>query len=265
MELDIYIVDAFTDKVFKGNPAAVVPLDRWLDDDMMQSIAIENNLSETAFFKEEEDGSFLIRWFSPITEINFCGHATLASAYILYNELKRKKDIIFKTLKVGELKISQNDQKQIVMDFPNQLASKADHVPDELTNGLSIKPIEIYRNQQAYMAVYECEEDIKNITINTELLKKLTPYDVVVTAKGDQQDFVSRYFWPANGGDEDPVTGSIHTCLSPYWANRLHKSQLVAKQLSKREGILYCSLIKNRVKIAGDAVLYSKGKLFINS
>lgn len=264
MELDIYIIDSFTDTLFSGNPAAIVPLKKWLDEEVMQNIAIENNLSETAFFKQESDGTFFIRWFSPITEIDFCGHATLASAYVLYNELGHKGEIVFNTKKVGSLIINKDNNSRVVMDFPNQQPTLIDNIPDALISGLSIQPVEVYRNQQAYMVVYSNETDIINTQTDSELLKTLAPYDVVVTAEGDESDFVSRYFWPANGGDEDPVTGSIHTCLTPFWSERLGKSTLVARQLSKRGGTLYCSLKDSRVHIAGDATLYSKGKLFIN-
>lgn len=265
MELDIYIIDSFTENLFSGNPAAIIPLEEWLDEELMQKIAIENNLSETAFFKQDNDGTFFIRWFSPITEIDFCGHATLASAYVLFNELGFKGEIVFNTLKVGSLNVTQDKNQRVVMDFPNQNPQLVEDIPETLLSGLSLEPVEVYRNQQAYMVVYSSEKDVLKVETDSEQLKKLAPYDVVVTAKGEDCDFVSRYFWPANGGDEDPVTGSIHTCLTPFWAERLGKLELIGKQLSKRGGTLYCSLKNSRIQIAGGAKLYSKGKIFLNS
>jgi len=245
MKQNIYFIDAFTDTLFSGNPAAVLLLDHWLDEALMQSIATENNLSETAFIVAE-NGKYHIRWFSPLKEIDFCGHATLASAYVLFAQDRDKNQITFIAPAVGDFVVKRVEKQMIEMDFPSRAPSKVENAPDWLYQGLSLKPKEVYRNQQAYFAIYENEQDIYSLRQDTEMIKKLSPYDMVVTApvavtapsKG--YDFVSRYFWPASGGEEDPVTGSIHTGLAPFWAERLHKQELVAYQASVRGGTLYC-------------------------
>ncbi|WP_024955856.1 PhzF family phenazine biosynthesis protein [Sulfurospirillum arcachonense] len=232
MTLDLYVVDAFTQKQFQGNQAAVIPLKGWLETELMQKIAMENNLSETAFIKEITPNKYEIRWFSPLSEIDFCGHATLASSFIIFNYFKCKDEIEFSTLKVGSLYVYQNDDGKIQMSFPNQEPQ-------------------------------ETEDDVKNIEYDSLKLKKLAPYDVVVTASSMKYDFISRYFWPSNGGDEDPVTGSIHSGLAPYWAKELSKTNLIAYQASSRGGVLYCEIQNDRVLISGFAVLYMQGKIYI--
>jgi len=263
VQLDIFIVDAFTEQQFKGNSAAVVPLEEWLSDELMQNIAAENNLSETAFIKHIGVNSYEIRWFSPLTEIDFCGHATLASAYVLFNELGVKEKITFFTREVGSLTVIQNTLSEIQMTFPNQKPTKLSSVPADLVDGLSKAPIDVLKNRQAYFAIYESEHDIATLSYNVERLKALAPLDVVVTAKSDKYDFVSRYFWPANGGEEDPVTGSIHSGLAPYWAEKLVKQDLLAFQASKRGGVLKCHVTEHAVTISGKGVLYLKGKIYI--
>lgn len=263
MELDIYVVDAFTSELFKGNSAAVVLLEEWLDDGLMQNIAIENNLSETAFACRTAENCYDIRWFSPITEIDFCGHATLATSYVLYFELGLEGTIEFTTTKVGKLTVSLNSADEIEMSFPNHLPELVSEVPDGLIEGLSIAPKLVLRNRQAYFAIYENESDIHELTYNSEQLKTLAPFDVVVSAKGELYDFVSRYFWPANGGDEDPVTGSIHSGLTPYWSNVLGIEKLTAYQASRRGGVLKCTLENERVIVAGKGTLYLKGTIFV--
>ncbi|WP_409439507.1 PhzF family phenazine biosynthesis protein [Psychromonas sp. GE-S-Ul-11] len=271
MKLDIYVVDAFTEQQFKGNSAAVVPLTKWIDDALMQKIAIENNLSETAFFVEVTKGCYEIRWFSPLTEIDFCGHATLASAFVLYHHLAITGDIEFVTSQVGKLTVQQLDDQRIEMSFPNQSPVLLDQPPMVLIEGLSIKPLQVLKNRQAYVVVLASMDDVLNITYQSHLLEQLAPFDVVVTASKQcqnhkdlaQYDFISRYFWPANGGDEDPVTGSIHACLAPYWAKVLNKQSLVAFQASQRGGTLYCSIKGERILVSGYAVLYLKGKIIV--
>ncbi len=263
MELDIFIVDAFTEQQFKGNSAAVVPVEEWLSDELMQNIAAENNLSETAFIKHLGVNSYEIRWFSPLTEIDFCGHATLASAYVLFNELGIKEKITFVTREVGSLTVIQNTLSEMQMTFPSQKPTKLSSVPADLVDGLSKAPIDVLKNRQAYFAIYESEHDIATLSYNVERLKALAPLDVVVTAKSDKYDFVSRYFWPANGGEEDPVTGSIHSGLAPYWAEKLVKQDLLAFQASKRGGVLKCRVTEHAVTISGKGVLYMKGKIYI--
>ena len=264
MQLEINVVDAFTDTVFKGNSAAVIITDDWLNDDLMQSIAFENNLSETAFIVLEDDSIYHIRWFSPFTEIAFCGHATLASAFVLFNKHPSIETIKFSAEAVGVLTIVQTDDGKIQMDFPNTKPEKVKDIPESLLAGLSITPVEVYKNTQAYFVIYNAEADVLNVERDNERLKQLAPLDVVVTCQAKSADykdydFISRYFWPANGGDEDPVTGSAHTALAPLWAERLGKNNLVAYQASRRGGVLDCVVAGNRVLISGNAVQYMTG------
>jgi len=257
----IYFIDAFTDTLFSGNPAAVLLLDRWLDEALMQSIAVENNLSETAFVVKEKE-KYHIRWFSPLQEIDFCGHATLASAYVLFSSLKNAQTLTFTAKAIGTFSVYRLEDQMFEMDFPFRAPVQIEEIPEALLEGLSIKPIEVYRSQQAYFAIYEKEEQVKALTQNVEMIKKLAPYDTVVTAVASSQenyDFISRYFWPANGGEEDPVTGSIHAGLAPFWSERLHKEKLVAYQASSRGGVLYCRIKDERVYISGKVVQYLKG------
>lgn len=263
MELPIYVVDAFTKDQFKGNSAAVVMLESWLDDSVMQNIAKENNLSETAFMVPTNQNSFEIRWFSPLTEIDFCGHATLAASHVLFFELDYTGAITFLTRKVGQLAVTLTHNNAIKMSFPIQTPTPISNPPAALFAGLSIKPSSILRNRQAYFAIYESETDVRNIEYDSEQLKQLAPFDVVVSAPSSKYDFVSRYFWPANGGDEDPVTGSIHSGLAPYWSEQLNKKELLAFQASNRGGILKCAINEDRIDVAGHSALYLKGKIFI--
>jgi len=273
MQLEINVIDAFTDTVFKGNSAAAIVTGSWLSDDLMQSIAMENNLSETAFLVADESGNlddssnkdtYRIRWFSPLTEIDFCGHATLASAFVLFKKNSNLTRIKFLAKAVGVLTVVQTDNGKIQMDFPNTKPEKIEDIPDSLLAGLSITPVEVYRNSQAYFVVYNSESDVLSVVRDNDTLKQLAPLDVVVTCKPElgeynSYDFISRYFWPANGGDEDPVTGSIHTGLTPLWAERLGKNELVAYQASSRGGVLNCVVAGDRVLISGNAVQYSTG------
>ncbi|MCG3871362.1 MULTISPECIES: PhzF family phenazine biosynthesis protein [unclassified Psychrobacter] len=264
MQLEINVIDAFTDTVFKGNSAAVVITEDWLSDNLMQSIAFENNLSETAFMVLDDKGIYHIRWFSPLTEIAFCGHATLASAFVLFNKNPSIETIKFSAKAVGILTIVQTETGKIQMDFPNTNPKKVDNIPDSLLAGLSIAPVEVYKNTQAYFVIYNAESDVLTVARDNEQLKQLAPLDVVVTCQAKSAgyknyDFISRYFWPANGGDEDPVTGSAHTALAPLWAERLGKNHLVAYQASRRGGVLDCVVAGDRVMISGNAVQYMTG------
>ncbi len=263
MELDIYIVDAFTDTQFKGNSAAVVPLKEWLTPDLMQSIATENNLSETAFLKSVGENQYEIRWFSPMTEIDFCGHATLAASLVLFEKLGVQEKIEFHTLEVGTLSVEKNALGKIEMTFPLRIPQPISDIPQALIEGLSCKVERVLLSPQAYFVVLENQDEILEVQYQSEQLKTLAPYDVAVTAKGEEHDFVSRYFWPANGGDEDPVTGSIHAGLAPLWAEELGKTSLVAYQASTRGGILHCEVKAEQVKVPGDGVLYMQGKIFV--
>ncbi|MFC6382147.1 PhzF family phenazine biosynthesis protein [Psychrobacter glacincola] len=264
MQLEINVIDAFTDTVFKGNSAAVIITESWLSEKLMQSIAFENNLSETAFIVADDKGTYHIRWFSPFTEIDFCGHATLASAFVLFKKNPTLTSIKFSAKAVGVLTVEQTDDGKIQMDFPNTKPEEATDIPDSLLAGLSIAPIEVYKNAQAYFVIYDSESDVLSVERDNDALKQLAPHDVVVTCQAKSADykdydFISRYFWPANGGDEDPVTGSAHTGLAPLWAQRLGKNTLVAYQASKRGGVLNCVVARDRVLIAGHAVHYLTG------
>jgi PhzF family phenazine biosynthesis protein len=267
MKLEIDIIDAFTDSVFKGNPAAVIITDSWLSESLMQSIALENNLSETAFLvrNKTEDDSYQIRWFSPITEIDFCGHATLASAFVIFNNYPELTAIEFSAKAVGILSVVKTESGKIQMNFPNTKPEKINNIPAKLKAGLSIEPVEVYRNSQAYFVVYETENEVLSVLRDNESLIYLKPFDVVVTckAKSEEYDFLSRYFWPANGGDEDPVTGSIHTGLAPFWSERLGKKALVAYQASSRGGVLNCIVSGDRVLISGNAIQYLTGTIVV--
>lgn len=260
-----WIVDAFTQVPFKGNSAAVIVVDDYQNETWMQNIAIENNLSETAFLKQLGTNHYFIRWFSPMMEIDFCGHATLASAYVLFEQFKLTGKITFSTEKVGDLVVSKGEQGRIEMTFPNRSPQPVEEIPTPLLDGLSIKPKHILRSEQAYFAVYHQASDVFDLKTDNEQLKCLAPFDVVATALSadDRYDFVSRYFWPANGGDEDPVTGSIHAGLMPYWGERLNKTSLTALQASARTGVLYGLLKHDKVLISGDAVLFAKSQLFV--
>ncbi len=262
MQLPISVVDAFTRERFHGNPAAVVVLSQWLPREQMQAIAAENNLSETAFLLREPDGAFAIRWFSPLTEIAFCGHATLASAHVIARKALAPFPITLRANAVGELSVARCvDAQGFEMRFPDRSAQLLEGVPEALLAGLSIAPLQVLRNAQAYIAVYADERQVREVVPDLERLKTLGPLDVAVTAPGLHHDFVSRYFWPANGGAEDPVTGSIHAALAPYWAARLGRTALVALQASARSGVLRCRVEGGHVHVAGDTVYYLEGHI----
>jgi PhzF family phenazine biosynthesis protein len=263
MELTIDVVDAFTDTLFKGNSAAVVITDDWLPDSLMQNIAAENNLSETAYLVPHPLADYQIRWFSPLSEIAFCGHATLGAAFVLFERQPELSTLTLQAEAVGTMTITRQPDRFIQMDFPNRQPEPVSDVPPELYAGLSIKPAKVLRNQQAYFAVYDNEQQVHEVMQDKEALMRLAPHDVVVTAASQDYDFVSRYFWPANGGDEDPVTGSIHTGLAPYWAQQLNKQQLLACQVSARTGVLSCLVEDDRVFLSGQAVHYLRGKITV--
>ena len=265
MELEINVVDAFTDKVFAGNPAAVIITPSVLSALLMQSIAMENNLSETAFLVLLKPGEYTIRWFSPITEIAFCGHATLAAAKVIFTQQPQLQTITFSAKAVGTFMVSQTPGGKIQMNFPNTKPHKVDVIPASLLAGLSIEPLEVYQNGQAYFVLCKSQAELLAVERNNDLLKQLAPFDVVVTCQSEstKYDFVSRYFWPANGGDEDPVTGSIHTGLAPFWAERLAKNELIAYQASSRGGVVDCTVAGDRVLISGHARHYLTGTITV--
>jgi PhzF family phenazine biosynthesis protein len=262
MKLDIYQVDAFTKKPFGGNPAAIVPLDAWLPDDVMQSIALENNLSETAFFVRNGD-VFDLRWFTPTFEIDLCGHATLASAYVIFEILKLEdKQIRFRSHKSGELGVEKNGDV-LTLDFPSRPPT-ATEAPAGLFEAIGKRPKEVLRSRD-YFLVYENEQDILDIAPNFSALGEIKTHAVIVTAPGTDCDFVSRFFAPEAGINEDPVTGSAHCNLIPYWAEKLGKTEMFARQLSARGGEIYCELVGDRVKIGGNAVLFLKGEIYVET
>lgn len=259
MQISIYQVDAFTDKLFGGNPAAVCPLEEWPDDQVMQSIAAENNLAETAFFVRTGD-SFKLRWFTPAVEVDLCGHATLASAHVLFNHLGYHGTTIRFQSRSGELRTTKSGDL-ITLDFPT-CRPKATQKPEVLARALGKEPIEVYA-ASSLLTVFALQEDILYLKPDFDLVKQADPHAVIVTAPGKDCDFVSRFFAPNYGINEDPVTGSAHTVLIPYWSARLEKKKLHARQLSRRQGELFCEDKGDRVLISGRAVTYLVGEIHV--
>lgn len=261
MKIPIYQVDAFTSEVFSGNPAAVCILDEWIDDKRLQSIAAENNLSETAFLVQTESG-FDLRWFTPVTEVELCGHATLASAFVQFVCRKWSSDTIkFQTRKSGQLKVARQDEI-LIMDFPARPVY-ARTPPDGLTQALGVTSQKVFGSAEDLMVVLDNEEAVANIQPTFAALEQIDCRGVIITSRGDRSDFVSRFFAPKVGVPEDPVTGSAHCVLIPYWAKALGKKELHAIQVSKRGGELFCRYSGERVKISGKAVLYLEGTITI--
>lgn len=260
MTLDIYQVDAFTPKLFGGNPAAVIPLESWLPDEIMQQIAQENNLSETSYFVKEGE-HFHIRWFTPAVEVALCGHATLASAHVIYEHLGFKESQIKFMSKSGELLVKKKDDF-LEMNFPSQSLTETS-IPSGFLDGFNIKPQEIKKAGEDFFLIFDSQAQIEDLEPNFALLKKIKSRGIICTAEGSKADFVSRFFAPAAGIDEDPVTGSAHTSLIPFWAKKLNKTSLYAEQISKRKGELHCQFEGDRVLIAGKAVSYLQGKIKI--
>jgi PhzF family phenazine biosynthesis protein len=259
MKIPLYQIDAFTSHVFHGNPAAVCPLAEWLDDSVMQAIAQENNLSETAFFvKEGED--YRIRWFTPVAEVDLCGHATLASGFVIFNYLDPTINEVTFRSRSGPLSVRRKEGL-LSMDFPSQ-PPRSCSPPRELLDGLGGSPLEALCSED-YFVVFTSEGDIRGLNPDMEMLKGLDLRGVIVTARGDEVDFVSRFFAPRLGVEEDPVTGSAHCALIPYWSQRLGKHDLHAYQVSRRGGELFCADRGDRVSIAGRAVRYMEGSITI--
>ena len=260
MSTPIYYVDAFTDKLFSGNPAAVI-FSQIKDEQLMQKIAAENNLSETAFIREE-NGIFYIRWFAPLCEIDLCGHATLASAFIFFKYIKPESSVFeVHSQKNGILKVTKKNNL-LVLDFPKDSLSKYNEFSliEEIIN---TNPLELYKGRDDVLAIVESEDSVRNLDINFELLNKINARGLIVSARGTKSDFVSRFFAPSAGVNEDPVTGSAHTTLIPYWSNKLGKTSMHAEQLSERGGVLYCEDKNDRVLIGGNAIEYLKGEINI--
>lgn len=258
MRLPIFVVDAFTDRVFGGNPAAVCPLPHWLDDAVLGAIAAQNNLSETAFFVAEGSDRFALRWFTPTAEVDLCGHATLASAFVLTRLMDAAPSITFSTLRAGNLTVQTRDDA-LVLDLPARPAEPVEVTP-ELAGACGEAPVEAWKATKL-MAVLENEDAVRRARPKLDTVARLDADGLILTARGSSVDFVSRYFAPHIGIPEDPVTGSAHCTLTPFWAERLGKSRLQARQLSARGGELTCELAGNRVLLEGRAALYLRGEI----
>lgn len=257
MRIPYFRVSAFTSNPFAGNPAGVCSLEHWLSDDLLQRIAAENNLSETAYFVQEKD-FYHLRWFTPAVEVDLCGHATLASAFVLFTELGFKQPMAKFQTRSGLLSAAGN-QDVVELDFPSR-PPKPCAVPDMLIKGLGAEPREVLKSRD-YFAVFDSANEVAGLKPDFELLSQVEALGIIVTAKDDTVDFVSRFFAPRAGINEDPVTGSSHCTLIPFWADRLNKKELHAKQISPRGGELFCRLEGERVAIGGRAAIYSRGSL----
>lgn len=258
MKISIYQIDAFTDDLFGGNPAAVCPLEFWLSDELLQNIAAENNLSETGFYVKKGD-EYELRWFTPAVEVDLCGHATLATAHVIFTFDNYSGDEIIFHSRSGILKVRKNED-MLILNFPADEITKTE-LPDNITDCFGIKPQEVYKGVSDQMFVFSSQQEIEEMDPNFHLINKLEARGIIVTAKGDNVDFVSRFFCPQVGINEDPVTGSAHTTLTPYWAKSLDKNSMSAMQLSKRVGVLWCELIDDRVEISGKAQIYMIGEI----
>ena len=261
MKLTLYQVDAFTDKLFGGNPAAVIPLKKWIPDELMQQLAMENNLAETVFFvpSKNNKADFDIRWFTPTLEINLCGHATLASAYVIFEILKTKKKKMVFDSKSGLLNVTKK-KGLLEMDFPSWPPERIAEYPEELLASLGNPEIAgVYKNRE-YMVELMNEGALRKCNPDFSLMRKVDRM-VIITSPGKEVDFVSRFFAPNSGIDEDPVTGSAHSQLIPFWSNKLGKKKMTAKQLSQRGGTIYCEQKGDRVVMGGKCVFYMKGEI----
>nr|WP_294936664.1 PhzF family phenazine biosynthesis protein [uncultured Flavobacterium sp.] len=258
MKIKLFQVDAFAGELFSGNPAAVCPLENWLPETLMQNIAAENNLSETAFFIKEKEG-FHIRWFTPTAEVDLCGHATLATAHVLFNHLNYPEDSVTFQSRSGFLSV-RKEKEYLTLDFPTD-TYKQIAIPSFLNEAFNIKPIEAYKGVLDYMLVFKNQQEIEAIIPDLNLIAQAESRGAIITAPGYNSDFVSRYFAPQFGIPEDPVTGSAHTILTPYWSKKLGKKELSAIQLSKRKGHLTCTYLNERVDITGQAKTYLIGEI----
>lgn len=262
MKQRIYQIDAFTDRVFSGNPAAVCILESWLSDDTMQQIALEKNLSETAFAVKQQ-AHYELRWFTPETEIDLCGHATLATAYVLYHYYGHTApEIVFYSPRSGELRVHRLADDTIVLNFPSaKIAPVAAII--SLNEALGAEPLKTFQSDTDMLLIYASQEEIERMAPNFHLLNAIDCRGVIVSAPGTEVDFVSRFFAPRCGVPEDPVTGSAHTKLIPYWSKTLNKKVLTARQLSQRGGDLGCEYLGERVLISGKAAPYLVGELIL--
>ncbi len=260
MQLPLFQVDAFTAQLFAGNPAAICPLEHWLPDELMQKIAMENNLSETAFFVKE-GFAWHIRWFTPAVEVRLCGHATLASAHVLFNHLGVTEEAIHFHSKSGHLEVSRNGNL-LILDFPSDIYLEVD-LPEGLAEAIGKVPDETWLGKSDYLLIYREKQDILSIRPDFNKLRELPVRGIIVSAPGVEEDFVSRFFAPAVGVDEDPVTGSAHTTLIPYWSKRLNKNRMKAVQWSARKGTIHCEYLGDRVLIGGECTTYMTGMIHI--
>ncbi len=260
-KIKIYQIDAFSDRLFSGNPAAVCILDKWIDDDLMQAIGNENNLAETAFVVPK-DKDFEIRWFTPTTEVDLCGHATLAAAFVLFDLFNYPDaNVRFHSKKNGLLTVSKKEG-MLFLDFPTDTLDLADEsLKDTIEKCIGVKPTELFKGKTDYIAIVDSEKTLRDIRIELAEISRLNARGLIVTAQGDSTDFVSRFFAPQSGINEDPVTGSAHTSLTPIWSKKLLRKQLTAKQLSNRGGQLYCEYKNERCLIGGRAKLYMTGEI----
>lgn len=259
MKLPLYQLDAFTDRLFAGNPAAVVPLETWLPDELMQKIACENNLAETAFYIPTEAG-YHIRWFTPTVEVDLCGHATLATAYVIFFIQDNPLTELSFESRSGTLKVSR-DGDWLTLDFPVDRYQVAVAPPALHESMRALEPFDVYKGKSDYMVVLDDETQLREMKPDILILSTIPARGIIVTAPGDEVDFVSRFFAPQSGIDEDPVTGSAHTTLIPYWAERLNKNVMTARQVSPRGGFLRCELAGNRTLIGGQVRLYLTGEI----
>ncbi len=260
MKIPVYHVDAFTNKVFRGNPAAVCLLDAWLDDGTLLNIAAENNLSETAFLVPISPGRYGLRWFTTTLEMDLCGHATLAGAFVLFTHYDQSRTMLDFETASGVLTVEKSDDI-LSMDFPARKAAPL-NTPPELAGALGASPVAVLQSRDL-MAVFETESIVAQMDPDIAAIARLDTFAVIVTAPGEEVDFVSRFFAPKAGAPEDPVTGSAHCTLIPYWAERLEKGELHARQLSARGGELFCRHLGDRVRIAGQAVLFARGEIYL--
>ena len=261
MKLKIYQADAFTNKLFSGNPAAICPLNEWIDDDIMQKIALENNLAETAFYVKKGD-IYELRWFTPTIEVDLCGHATLASAFILFNYENHIGDTIeFFSHRSGKLTVTKKDNL-LTLNFPSDQI-KPIKINEDVLACFDLAPKEAYIGKSDLLLIFDSEKEIVNLQPKMDKIRKIDVRGIIVSSKGDSADFVSRFFAPQSGVDEDSVTGSAHTTLTPYWTEKLGKTNQTARQLSNRGGDLKCTLVNDRVEISGECTLYLTGEIYI--
>lgn len=262
MRQKIFQIDAFADKVFSGNPAAVCPLDQWLSDDTLQNIAMENNLAETAFYVKQGN-QYQIRWFTPTIEVDLCGHGTLAAAYVLFNLENHNENIIhFYSPRSGALTVARKGEL-LTLNFPTDTFEQIE-LSDEIKSCFEVEPQLAFKGKTDYLLVFDNENIIRKLTPAFDAISKLKGRGVIITARGDNFDFVSRFFAPQSGINEDPVTGSAYTTLAPYWAKQLGKDEMTAMQLSSRKGYLHCNYLNDRVEISGQGKLYLIGEIYLD-